>query len=537
MTESKSSNGNIDTFRIKVIVAGLDLTQYVVSGSVSRALTTPAGTWTLYLRPIIRKNVMVDLPIRVNDYVEIRIDRAKINSASKRNNEPVLIMRGLVSQISMSESPSQGPDGAPSRMFSISGHDMVKILQNRRLVVPPSVVTADRNIFTNVTKDNGLNITFNLFPGLTMLTDSTAKGQAWIPINKWVEAFVVNAMKDSMSDKTDSGTQRDFKFNVKFNIPTRDGKTVADDGSNSLMGVFQVPLIQNWTGTYWTFIEYFIQRPFFEIFAEDTEDLTNIIVRWTPYRNGNNEFPSYEKNSTKIPWAQESPQVITIERSQIIQRELRRSDQDRYTYFWTQYATGAFGDTGGQMALPDSPGANQINPYYDMAGIEQFGYKPMVTKITFLPNSLQGYLETVEPNKRNSDSNEGKQARLDIIEHLTLLNKWIIDVFAFTDSLYSGVLVIRGNPDIKIGQELIIPKPSTGTDDSDKFGVQEERYYVQSVEHSFKIFPSPQFLTKIQVSRGTGITEMYPKFMPQDTYSNPRRTYLGVNAQLRNKKP
>ena len=534
MPESKSSNGNIDTFRIKVIVAGLDLTQYVVSGSVSRALTTPAGTWTLYLRPIIRKNVMVDLPIRVNDYVEIRIDRSKTNSASKRGGEPILIMRGLVSLVSMSESPSQGPDGAPSRMFSISGHDMVKILQNRRLVVPPSVVTADKNIFTNMS-DNGANVFFSLFPTLTMLNQMTIKGQPWIPINKWVEAFVINAMKDSLEDKSGGSTLRTFKFDVKFNIPTSDGKVVSDDGKNSLMGVFQVPLLQNWTGTYWTFIEYFIQRPFFEIFAEDTEDKTNIIVRWTPYRNGNNEFPSFERNSGKFQWAQEAPEEIVVDRSQIIQRELRRSDQDRYTYFWTQYATGAFGDTGGQMALPDVAGAAQINPYYDMAGIEQFGYKPMVTKITFLPNSMQGYIETVEPNKRNSDSNEGKQARLDIIEHLTVLNKWIIDVFAFTDSLYSGVFIIRGNPNIKIGQELIIPRPSTGSDDSDKFGVQEERYYVQSVEHSFKIFPSPQFLTKVQVSRGTGITEMYPKFMPQDQYSNPvRRTYLGVNASLKN---
>ena len=533
MPESKSSNGNIDTFRIKVIVAGLDLTQYVVSGSVSRALTSPAGTWTLYLRPIIRKNVMVDLPIRVNDYVEIRIDRSKTNSASKRNNEPVLIMRGLVSLISMSESPSQGPDGSPSRMFSISGHDMVKILQNRRLVVPPSVVTGDKTLFTNTASDDGRNIFFNLFPTLTIMNNSGG-AQPWMPISKWVEAFVINAMKGSLADKGDNAAARTFQFDVKFNIPTSDGKELQSDGENSLMGVFQLPLLQNWTGTYWTFIEYFIQRPFFEIFAEDTEDTTNIIVRWTPYRNGNNEFPSYEKQSGKYSWAKESPETIEIERSQIIQRELRRSDQDRYTYFWTQYATGAFGDTNGQMALPDNPGAAQINPYYDMAGIAQFGYKPMVTKITFLPNSLQGYLKnTPSDMTRKTDTAEGLQARNYIIEHLTMLNKWIIDVFSFTDALYSGVFVIRGNPNIKIGQELIIP---AGPDATDKFGVQEERYYVQSVEHSFKIFPSPQFLTKIQVSRGTGITEMYPKFMPQDIYSNPRRTYIGVNAELRNPK-
>lgn len=78
---------------------------------------------------------------------------------------------------------------------------------------------------------------------------------------------------------------------------------------------------------------------------------------------------------------------------------------------------------------------------------------------------------------------------LDIEDLLKDLNKWMVETFSYADQLWQGYLVVPGNSDIKVGQELHIE--DTG-----------EEYYVESVEHSWAVYPTPQFITRIGVSRG-----------------------------------
>ena len=503
---SESDRRIIDTFRMKVFIAGLDLTEYVVGATCSRSLLEAAGTWTVYLRPIISKNYLLDLPIPINSYIEIRADR------STQGTVPKLLMRGLVTVVEMGENPSQSADGSPSRSFMISGNDMAKILQSRRIVIPPSVATGD---MTAVQLKLG------------MYTDILAKQESvFQTFTQWNDFFVGRALKDDGVNINKSNGSPPFGIRARTIIPTIDGNSSDGEGSNELFVMLTAPLWQDFTGSLWNFMEFFVQRPFFEMFIEDTETETQIISRWVPFRGGDGEFPT--RNFDNMPWVRDEakPEVRAISPNTIVQRKLRRSDRDRFTYFWTQYGQHALGDVSNNLNLPDSFSTSFSNPYYDEMGTVQFGYKPLVTKVNFLSTRF----------KVMADPTTREDTAADLLEFLHMLNDWIVKVFYFTDALYAGTIVTKGNPDIKIGQEITITTP-----------LSAERYYVESVEHSLEVHPTPKFLTKLGVTRGTGLTKIPSSDFTPSAYNNvidigivqkgPNQVKTGSNSDPSNTSP
>lgn len=131
---------------------------------------------------------------------------------------------------------------------------------------------------------------------------------------------------------------------------------------------------------------------------------------------------------------------------------------------------------------------------------------------------------------------KGKDADL-IFNLLDDLNQWLFDVFRQTDQYYIGQIQLIGNPFIKIGMEIAItqgkPTAAEGSKTVSTAGVVEfvnqqpmdpdgftyagertvsvqndkrERYYVESVEHSWSFSGTPSFQTRISVSRGIFIS-------------------------------
>lgn len=127
---------------------------------------------------------------------------------------------------------------------------------------------------------------------------------------------------------------------------------------------------------------------------------------------------------------------------------------------------------------------------------------------------------------------KGKDADL-IFNLLDDLNQWLFDVFRQTDQYYIGQIQLIGNPFIKIGMEIAITQGKPTAAEASKTvsaaGVVEfvnqqpmdvdgftyagertvsvqndkrERYYVESVEHSWSFSGTPSFQTRISVSRG-----------------------------------
>jgi len=104
-------------------------------------------------------------------------------------------------------------------------------------------------------------------------------------------------------------------------------------------------------------------------------------------------------------------------------------------------------------------------------------------------------------------------------------NQWMYDTLRQMDKVYTGKMRLIGNPFIKIGMELVIDDDkersyssykSTSSRVSTNSAVESavgseilqtgidrrERYYIESVHHSWSVFPSPNFMTEVGLTRG-----------------------------------
>lgn len=104
-------------------------------------------------------------------------------------------------------------------------------------------------------------------------------------------------------------------------------------------------------------------------------------------------------------------------------------------------------------------------------------------------------------------------------------NQWMYDTLRQMDKCYAGKMRIIGNPFIKVGMELVVDDSDENNYSSQKsfnnrnsFNYSQntqkstevlsdkkdtrERYYVESVHHSWSVFPSPNFITELGLTRG-----------------------------------
>jgi hypothetical protein len=487
----------IGSFRQQIIVGGLDITEWVISVNVSRSIEQPTGKWTLTLRPIIGDdNLMLRLPVDLNDLVEIRIDRA-------HEGEVKVVMRGLLDAEDMSEKPSGGMDGSPNRSYLLSGSDLGKVLERRQVFYPPD--SSDRS------RDEQMNTLFLLKNDIIRYADTLPggtqagqqEGDIVVPLSSWVKYFVSVVYSTELAQKFSQsrGSQfANFSFSINDDLPQ-----VADGVERFNVSTFTV---NNITGSYWQFIKYYCIQPFIETFFEDNNDSTVFNVRWTPLRmreaqgqGYNYFFPSQRSNNQ--PWRRQPIKKITLRTFDILEKQIRRQDTDRCTYFFV--SLNAFGDGSSQnIQFDEGDGGNSVgdNPYWDRNGIDQFGIRPMVIEIPWMNTVWQNasYAESYDP-----DSGAGNRAAaeaaatkdihpegytLDIKHILNDLNAWLVTTMTYIDQLYTGVLVIVGNSNVTVGCEIFV-------EDS------QEQYYVESVEHAWQVFPAPQFITRLGVSRGT----------------------------------
>jgi hypothetical protein len=99
-----------------------------------------------------------------------------------------------------------------------------------------------------------------------------------------------------------------------------------------------------------------------------------------------------------------------------------------------------------------------LNPWYDFDGIKKFGIRSLTISPSFTAFSSTGASSlTVNEEGRLVSSGPTIGPNFDSIRELfDLLNFWSMQVLVGIEETYSGAIVIRGNPFIKIGQELFI---------------------------------------------------------------------------------
>jgi hypothetical protein len=377
----KSSIGG---FRAQVIVGNLDISDYVLSGQITRTLENPVGTFTLHLRPIVREKLMRGLPIQMNDYAEIRLERTNQNGATMKVSPEIRVaMRGFVDNEEFQEHASNNMDGSLIRSYTLSGSDLGKMMA-RRLVFVPSSIDLRPSVATGVAEQwiESMNWVLETDAGV----DTTG---VYRPLSTWAKFFVLSVYKgelEKMINKTkhlrmnsdgqwvkSNNSTPDFEFTVKTDLPLL--------GSNSAekIWVSTQPLLNalkgNQSTSFWNMLTFYCIKPFIEMFFTEDNNTTQLNIRWSPLRrrekSGNDFihlFPTQYTSGDQQPWFSGSLTRRTISSLQVLSKQIRRQEMDRCTYFHTRPQSNMNDLTAGQSRVNGVQNVRGSNPYMDALG-------------------------------------------------------------------------------------------------------------------------------------------------------------------------
>lgn len=397
-----SQNASISPILQRIQVGKYDITEYVLSCQVMKALAEPAGFFSIALRPEIVNAAIVDFSnIQINDFVEIRVGRVLVDTPGGK--DAPIVMRGLIDAIEISEDYAQDMDGTPQRTVSISGRDLTKLIIDKSLWVPQEQWSDYSLERTNMIL--GLDAQLDEKNSETNLDQSVFQ-----EIKPWIEGIMQKVFNDPLVGM-DFGNN--IRFSIDVNLPKNNN---AAERVKAQAGF----TLNGFKGTLFNYIETYIARPFMEMFIEDYEQETKLKIRWAPFRDRWGDFPrqatehlggktddkkwAYDGNA-RFWWdTKRDPYMSVINSNEILSKNIRRHSGDVYTYFFTTWGgftpmdpraadRGIWDSAEKQVAeetdtfvagprkyLNTNP---RFNPQYDFLGMKRFGLKPLVVAIPF----------------------------------------------------------------------------------------------------------------------------------------------------------
>lgn len=499
---------SIGSFRMQFIAGNLDLSDYVLGGQITRTLENPVGTWTVHMRPIVKEKLMRGIPIAMNDYVELRLERTNQNADTAKVGSQIRVaMRGFIDSEDFQEHAANTMDGSVMRSYVLSGSDLGKMMA-RRLVFVPSSIDLKPGAMTGIAKQwiDSMN-----------WTAETKEGRddrgIFRPLSTWIKFFVSSVYKGELEQMINSSkglrlnssgewtssedNSPDFQFHINTDLP----KLATGEDAPEKIWVSTAPLLQTLSGnkstSFWNLVMYYCIKPFIEVFFTENNNDTTLNVRWSPLRKrekkGNDfehYFPSQWSTGYAQPWFSNNLTQRLISSMQIISKQVRRQETDRCTFFHTKPGQVTGDLTAGQHTTDGMQNAPGSNPYIDAEALNQFGIRSLVIDLPWWPMEIKSV-----QNPKDSDSGEGVGYSAGVVQESFIqscrdFTTWLVDTLTFTDTLYSGYITILGNTDIQLGEEIRIVE--TG-----------ELYYIESIDHSWEVYPEVKFLTRLGVTRGT----------------------------------
>ena len=264
----------------------IDLTPYFGEFSTIRTMKSvrePAGGFTFSFgdqMDFTTQDSVADL-IEPMDLVEIRVSREPWLYAS--GNLP-LLMRGFVSTVRRTETMTD--DGTPQRTITVRGQDFGKLWLINHVYSELAFAT-----------ESGTMSAFGMFAALGMTADQ-------YKISDYVTALTQKTMNPKV-DNLSAISQRLVPSFDTSRVGTTEGTLIP-----SVAGTMR-------SGSLWSILNGFIDRPWNELFIFDTEAAPQVVFREVPYKDITGKF--IMPNAT-------DPGTVYVDISEVIQLDASRTD-------------------------------------------------------------------------------------------------------------------------------------------------------------------------------------------------------------------
>jgi len=239
------------------------------------------------------------------------------------------------------------------------------------------------------------------------------------------------------------------------------------------------PGVQSHQGTIYELLRtYGDVGPWNELFMEDREDGVAMVYRAAP-------FIKTDGTDEQVQAEAPRPVYIDIPATDIVQRSLRRSDDNVVNFFWV--SNPRFMLTADIQRKQEATAGNAPDVslgQYPNASVDLYGIRLMYL------NSEQGAAD-MSTHDTGRDQTEVEHNGSAAVTFMDARRRVLADSNRDNVTLESGRLLVRGNERIKAGTYLRI---TTGT--------LVATYYVNRVTH--RMVPYQPFFTEVDVSRGTG---------------------------------
>ena len=379
----------------------------------------------------------------------------KLRDAGKKvfkSSAPKLVMRGIVSNVSRSETVA---GGKPVRTVVITGQDYGKVLQTLQLYyLSNSVVGVD------------VLSEFNFFQKYADASDAKIKSAS-----DFVRDVVRKVLNPYLSRMLGLAQGASIGVNVAkefIAVPSIAGE-ISPDSVCSYVNVSLDAMLRSALDV----------GAFNEMYVEDTETAVRLVVRPIPFRRaGTNEYIQ----------AGASADEVVIPSEDVVALNVSRCDSGVYNYYWV---------VDNRWSMLNNEAAKSFAQYgeagsYMMMDVENcaaatYGFRKLEVPIVL---GGEGFTNSDAISEKAMPTETRKLASWMDSRRATLadLNK---DNILFE----SGTIRIRGNESIRAGMYVTISRGN---------GVKSS-YYVVAVSHEF--VPFEGFYSTLNVERGTGFVE------------------------------
>lgn len=441
-------------------LTAIDLTPFLGDGAAvqtSKSIREPAGGFSISLvdRVVTEGGKVLDTLyalIEPMDMVEIRFCRDPSDPDYVKLGRLPLVMRGLVSSVSRSETMS---GGRPARSVSISGQDFGKILQLIQIYYLNNSVVGD-NILSELAF-------FQKYAGPNSAKIKPAKQFVADVLDNLINPYMKRITALAKGDPSQSGDGS--------NAP------VVQDiiGDVSIAGVVSPFAAASFhdVSLHQMLATLLDVGPFNEMFIEDLESGVQLTVRPSPVLSVSGE-----------PIQGVKAKSVSISDEDVVSISLSRTDAGVANYFWASNTRWAMmsNEDSKRLAM-QGPKSSFILFDYLNSQLEKYGVRKMEVDSSLGPDDYANYDAQTKEQKQAQTNSLGAW----LVERRRVLSEINKDNVIFEH----GTLRVKGNERIRAGMQLYVTRGSAAV----------STFYVTKVDHSFSPFQG--FTSTLTVERGT----------------------------------